>query len=66
MDSWVIDGQRTHGVALKKDVGSRILVTIIPTASSSLPIGTLQQILGNKQTRLGKVGLLALLNKYGL
>jgi hypothetical protein len=51
---------------MTKTLGKRTLVTIIPTSRASLPRGTLGAILGAKQTQLGKDGLLALLNKYGL
>jgi predicted RNA binding protein YcfA (HicA-like mRNA interferase family) len=51
---------------MTKKVDERILVTIIPTSKASLPIGTLKQILGDKQTKLGNNGLIKLLNKYGL
>jgi len=35
----------------------------VPDTSESLPKGTLQAILGVKQTQIGKKGLLDLLNK---
>jgi predicted RNA binding protein YcfA (HicA-like mRNA interferase family) len=39
------------------------LVTIIPNTSDDLPPGTLMDILGMKQTRIRKIGLLRLLGK---
>lgn len=60
-DGWVEHDHRTHGLALKKQIGQRTRVTIIPYTSASLPIGTLMAILGSKQTGLGKKGLLNLL-----
>jgi predicted RNA binding protein YcfA (HicA-like mRNA interferase family) len=63
---WQIKGRRTHGVALIKKASERTLVTIIPDTRESLPNGTLSKILGDQQSKLGKDGLLALLNKYGL
>ncbi|MDO9334360.1 MAG: hypothetical protein Q7T57_07570 [Dehalococcoidales bacterium] len=51
---------------MTKDIGNKTLVTIIPTSNASLPHGTLGAILGVKQTKLGKDGLLGLLNKHGL
>jgi predicted RNA binding protein YcfA (HicA-like mRNA interferase family) len=65
-DGWVIGKQVTHGLSMKKDIGNKTLVTIIPTSNASLPRGTLGAILGDKQTKLGKDGLLDLLNRYGL
>lgn len=44
---------------------SRTLVTTIPKRSP-IPRGTLAGILGPKQTRIGRDGLLALIDKYGL
>ena len=62
-DGWV-GGRRTkHGIALTKPIGERTKVTIIPDTRSPLLIGTLQAILGTKQTGIGKRGLLELLNR---
>lgn len=63
-DGWIEHRQATHGIALIKRVKNRIRVTIVPKSSATLPIGTLMAILGEKQTGLGKKGLLKLLNKY--
>ncbi len=61
-DGWV-EGRRTkHGIALTKPIGGRTKVTIIPDTRVPLPGGTLQAILGTKQTGIGKKGLLELLN----
>ncbi len=65
-DSWQIGRKSRHGICLTKKINDRTLVTFVPDTSHSLPIGTLNAILGEKQTRLGKQGLLNLLNKYGL
>ena len=64
-DGWQNCGQKTHGVGLTKKVGDRNLVTVIPV-NSPLVDFVLSAILGQKQTRIGKKGLLALVNKYGL
>lgn len=62
-DGWV-EGRRTkHGIALTKPIGERTKVTIIPDTRAPLPEGTLQAILGTKQTGIGKRGLLELLNR---
>ncbi len=65
-DGWLQGRMATHGVSLTKAFGDRTRVTIIPDSSASLDEGTLQAILGPKQTRIGKAGLLDLINKYGL
>ena len=63
-DGWVEHRQTTHGMALRKGVDDRTRVTIVPKTRAALPIGTLMAILGEKQTSLGRSGLLKLLNKY--
>lgn len=65
-DGWVAGRKATHGRCLTKLVGDKTLVTFIPDKNDSLPEGTLKAILGDKQTRIGKEGLLDLLNKYGI
>jgi len=65
-DDWVVGRQATHGISLTKSAGSHTKVTVIPNTRASLPEGTLGDILGPKQTNIGKKGLLDLLNKYGL
>lgn len=64
-DGWEVRRYATHGRTLtKRDaVSEKTLVTFIPTKSRPLPPGTLHSILGPKQTRLGRKGLLALLKK---
>jgi len=63
-DGWAKDEQRTHGIALIKQLeDGSILSTIIPTKRKSLPAGTLAAILGPKQTCLGHDGLMRLLKK---
>jgi len=63
-DSWVEHRQTTHGIALTKRVYDRTRITIVPKTRATLPTGTLMAILGEKQTGLGRSGLLQLLNKY--
>jgi len=62
-DGWVEDGKRTHGIAVRKSIDGEMRFAIIPTCSDSLPPGTLAAILSDKQTGLGRDGLMALLNK---
>jgi predicted RNA binding protein YcfA (HicA-like mRNA interferase family) len=65
-DGWALGRYSRHGLTLTKKIGNQTFVTFVPNISDSLPEGTLQAILGAKQTRIGKKGLLDLLNKYGL
>lgn len=65
-DDWVVGRKATHGISLTKAAGGHTKVTVIPNTRVSFPEGTLGEILGPKQTNLGKKGLLDLLNKYGL
>ena len=50
-----------HGVTLFKQFPEGKRVTFIPNKSCSLPKGTLMAILGHKQTKLGRNGLLKML-----
>ena len=66
-DGWIIQRKTKHGVSLIKRVGNRTLTTVIQDTAASLPKGTLSDILGPQQTRIGgKKGLLKLINKYGI
>jgi hypothetical protein len=65
-DGWQVGRKATHGMTLIKRQENRILVTFIPNKKVSLPEGTLRAIIGNKQTQIGKDGLLKLLNFFGL
>ena len=65
-DDWEFSRKANHGRALTKKVNDRTLVTIVPETRDSLPDGTLNAILSEKQTRLGRSGLLELINKYGI
>ena len=63
---WVVRRKAWHGISLTKSTGDRTLVIVVPDTRASLDRGTLMAILSSKQTRLGKKGLLKLLNKYGI
>lgn len=65
-DGWIIKRTATHGVSLAKAFSNRTRVTVIPNTRASLDDGTLGAILSPKQTKIGKAGLLDLINKYGL
>lgn len=65
------DGWKPHScsdahVSVKKRIEGRYVVAPIPMSNASLPQGTLSGILGSKETRIGRRGLVRLLNKYGL
>lgn len=65
-DGWQEGRKANHGRSMTKKSSDRVLVTIIPMSNESLPTGTLSAILSSKQTRIGRKGLLALIEKYGL
>ena len=67
-DGWKRKRYATHGVSMYKynEKMKRNLVTIIPNKSKELPIGTLMDILGQKQTKIGRGGFLKLIEKYGI
>jgi predicted RNA binding protein YcfA (HicA-like mRNA interferase family) len=56
-----------HGITLTKHIPEcRTLVTLVAKKGKSLPPGTLADILGDGQTRLGKKGLRELIEEHGL
>ena len=67
LDGWTNDGYRTHGVFLWKRFPGEQLSrsTVVPNRTSTLPKGTLGQILGPKQTGLGSQGLQRLIEEFG-
>ena len=65
-DGWIVGNQRTHGVSLRKTVSDRTLITIVPNKTETLKPGTLSEILGPRQTQLGKDGLQRLIDAHGL
>ncbi|MEA4878873.1 hypothetical protein SDC9_42723 [bioreactor metagenome] len=65
-DGWEDARKANHGRALKKKFGDRWKVTVIPDKSDSMPKGTLHEILGPKQTGIGRDGLLELIDKYDI
>lgn len=65
-DGWIVHRRTRHGVALIKKMGDHTKVTIIQDTRATLPEGTLSEILGQKQTGMGKKGLLNLINKFGI
>lgn len=65
-DGWIIHRRTRHGIALIKVVNGCTRTTIVQDTIVSIPDGTLLDILGQKQTGIGKKGLLKLVNKYGI
>ena len=62
-DGWVHFGANDHGLSFYKNFPSGKRITCIQDKSRSLAPSTLAQILGPKQTGLGRKGLLRLLAK---
>lgn len=65
-DGWIIKRKAKHGLSMYKEFRNKKRVTIIPTKNDDLLKGTLSDILGPKQTKIGRKGLEELINKYGL
>jgi predicted RNA binding protein YcfA (HicA-like mRNA interferase family) len=65
-DGWEQGRKTRHAFSLTKKVGDHTLVAYVQNCREPLDTGTLHDILGLKQTKIGSDGLLALLNKYGL
>lgn len=63
-DGWVVVRDCPHGDAYCKQFGKTVRLTTIPRGRKSLTPGTLKAILGDKQTGIGRAGLLALIKKY--
>lgn len=61
-DGWVEVRRSTHGVFLAKGR----LSTVVQNTSKSLPRGTLLDILGTRQTQIGRNGLQRLIDVHGL
>ena len=60
-DGWGLDTRSTHGLTYKKMVNGELRITTIPSKRRALCQETLHQILGPRQTGLGRAGLLRLL-----
>jgi predicted RNA binding protein YcfA (HicA-like mRNA interferase family) len=65
-DGWQVVRTCLHGLSLMKDMAGKRRITTVQDSNESLPKGTLNAILSEKQTGLGHNGLRDLLNKYGL
>jgi predicted RNA binding protein YcfA (HicA-like mRNA interferase family) len=61
-DGWQRHGGNPHGWTYKKTLANgETLVTTVPNETSPMAKGTLNAILGPRQTRLGRSGFLKLL-----
>jgi predicted RNA binding protein YcfA (HicA-like mRNA interferase family) len=66
-DGWTPGRRTRHGIALaKRFPDGRTRVTVVPDKRSSLPDGTLADILGSTQTGIGREGLAELIQTYGV
>lgn len=66
-DGWTARRRSTHGIFYTKRSEDGIMRhTVVPDKSDPLPTGTLGEILGPKQTGIGRDGLDALVQRHGL
>jgi predicted RNA binding protein YcfA (HicA-like mRNA interferase family) len=66
-DNWIRGRKSLHGITFRKLHPDGITrVTTIPDKRSPLPDGTLNAILGPKQTGIGRDGLAELIQRHGL
>ncbi|MGH2584894.1 MAG: hypothetical protein ACRDJE_08275 [Dehalococcoidia bacterium] len=66
LDSRQIGRRSTHGIVHTKRFPDRTRVTTIPDKRRPLATGTLLDILGPRQTGIGRHGLLDLIKRHGL
>jgi len=64
-DGWTPGRVALHGRVFTKTVNGAFRQTVLSLKKAPLPSGTLANILGPKQTRIGKDGLRELLKRYG-
>ena len=65
-DGWEVSRRAQHGVFLIKRFGDRARTTTVKDTGRDIPNKTLAAILGQKQTGLGRDGLLRLIERRGL
>ena len=65
-DGWKFHRRVQHGVFLIKRFGDRTRTTTVKDTGRDIPSKTLAAILGQKQTGLGRDGLLRLIERRGL
>ena len=56
-DGWVEQRHGRHGIVLNKVVDGLLRTCVVPNKTRDLPSGTLSQILGPKQTGIGRAKL---------
>ena len=65
-DGWEFQRHTRHGDFLTKKFGDKNRTTLVKNDGRDIPTGTLSKILGQKQTGLGRDGLLRLIERHGL
>ena len=65
-DGWRFVRYSRHGALLTKRVGGESKNVVVKDTSRDIPNGTLARILGQRQTGLGRDGLLRLIERHGL
>ena len=65
-DGWELRRRSNHGMFLIKRFGDRTRTTIVKDSGRDIPSGTLSAILSQRQTGLGRDGLLRLIERHGL
>ena len=65
-DGWKFVRYSQHGALLTKRVGGESKNVVVKNTSRDLPNGTLAAILSQRQTGLGRDGLLRLIERHGL
>ena len=65
-DGWEFQRHTRHGDFLTKRIGGKNRTTLVKNTGGDIPKGTLARILGQRQTGLGRDGLLRLIERHGL
>ena len=65
-DGWEVRRRSNHGLFLTKRFENRTRTTIVKNTGRDIPNGTLSAILSQRQTGLGRGGLLRLIERHGL
>ena len=65
-DGWEFQRHTRHGDFLTKTVGVKNRTTLVKNNGRDIPKGTLAEILSQRQTGLGRDGLIRLIERRGL
>ena len=65
-DGWEVRRRSNHGLFLTKQFENRTRTTVIKNTGRDVPNGTLSAILSQRQTGLGRDGLIRLIERHGL